>query len=136
MTGLCATFGRKGCPSGSKMEPKGSQTRPKTTFADIEFDMVFTVPNPHEEVPVEVREGTFCGLFSRPLPGGVSGDIFADVCDFGSVLGSPVGVHLPPKSVSKRGCNFEPKKVAGPAAGGGSLELKNSSKFAEKHALK
>ena len=89
------------------MEPKGSQTRPKTTFADIEFDIVFTVPNPHEEVPVEVREGTFCGLFSRPLPGGVSGDIFADFCDFGSVLGSPVGVHLPQKGVSKKGCNFE-----------------------------
>ena len=45
------------------MEPKGSQTRPKTTFADIEFDMVFTVPNPHQEVPEEVREGTFCICF-------------------------------------------------------------------------
>ncbi len=97
LEGLWDILAPKGGPSESKMEPKGSQTQKKTTFADIEFDMVFTVPNPHQEVPEEVREGTFCSFFSRSLPGGVSGDIFADFYDFWSALGpqlEPIWEHF------------------------------------------
>ncbi len=54
-------------------------------------------------------------------------------------LGHPLGEMGAQKGVSKKVAIFKKQLerfLEGPAAEAGSLELKNSSKFAEKHALK
>ena len=47
MEGLGLIWGPKGGQRRPKGRPKGCQNDPNTGFADIEFDMVFTVQNPH-----------------------------------------------------------------------------------------